>query len=772
MKSHILILSVFILLTILLTYPMVFQMSEAVKEPGDSLFNTWTVYWVIHALLTDPLNVFNANNFYPYRYTFAYSEHMIGVGLIALPVYFFTKNPLLIHNLMLLLSFVLCGWGGYLLGHYLTKDRIAGIVSGIIFAFCPFRFAQSGHLQVLTSQWIPLSLLFLHKYIDIKPKRLIHIFLFGFFFFLQSLSSGHNGLYLTLTVCLFLLYFRKEAGLLPWLMVILISILLIPFYYPYMHLSREFGFSRPLYEFELYSPHPSSYLAVPSGNWIYGKIFSRFGGPEAVMFPGVMALMLGFWRKIPGVRVRLKISVINIFILLDIILIILLIKTGGIDLGRSIFGVKLKVTDFTRPVNILVILIILKIGIKRIINLFRSLASNKGPVQFYWILAILMFLFSFGPEIRTVDKEIMWGPYSLLYNFFPGFKGLRVSGRIYTVFIMSLGILAGFGVKRLRPHLRKFSFLTLFIPVIVLAEYINIPFNLGCRIGTDPAPVYKKLNELKKDAVVIELPMPDWYSQFSHEIEYLYWSVFHWRRLVNGYSGYSPPTYWVISEKIKYFPTDDTVEMLKILNVDYVIVHNTELSSWGWPDVIVKMGNHRDIFKLRYSDENDYIYELIDKKVSIPEEELHETIDKKEWTIETNRNAKDAHKVMDSNLTTRWHTDSTQKAGMFIEIDMAEIYRIEALSMDFGKASMDFPRGLKLEISEDKNNWCEIDLRFNYANYVRHLLKYPKDKRMIIRFNPVDAGFARLTLTADHGMFFWSIYELDIWGAKDTRRDE
>lgn len=736
-------------------------MQEAVREPGDSLFVTWNINWIIRALLTDPLNIFHANIFYPYKYTLAYSEHMIGVGLLALPVSLFTKNPLLIYNIMLLFSFVLCGWGGYLLSYYLTRDRIAGIISGIIFAFCPFRFAQFGHLHVLTSQWMLFSLFFLHRYIDVRPRRFQYLFLFGLFFFLQAISSGHNGLYLSLTIGLFLVYFWKEAGIFPWIAVFTACVLLIPFYYPNMHLAGEFGFTRPMHEFELYSPQLSSYLAVPNGNFLYGGLFSRFGGPEAVMFPGILVLVLSLWRRMPRIKIRFGLSLLNIFILLDIILIILIIKTGGIDLGWSILGVKLKISDLTRPMTILIVLLLLKTGRRRLVNFFKKIFSNRGVTQFYWILAVLSFLFTFGPEIRFMDKEALWGPYSLLYNYFPGFKGLRVSGRIYVLFIMAMAVLAGFGIKRLRTT--RCRYLVFLIPFLVTAEYINVPFTLNCRIGKNSASVYKQLKGLKEDAVIIELPMPDWYSLFSHEIEYLYWSVFHWKRLVNGYSGYSPPPYWVIAEKMKYFPTEDTVEMLKVLDVDYVIVHNAELKRWGWPDVTGRMEGYKDVLSLSFSDGNDYIYELVDRTSSIPAEIPYVAIDKAGLKIKVNYNIKDVNKAIDNDMSTRWHSDAKQKKGMYLEIDTSGLYEIGAVSMDFGRASMDFPREIKLEVSENKAVWREVDLRFIYANYVKHLLEYPKDKRMIIRFKPLKARFLRLTLTSDHGVFFWSVYELDVF---------
>ena len=44
------------------------------QNTGDGRFSVWNIAWVAHALSTDPLDLFDANIFYPHRRTLAFSE--------------------------------------------------------------------------------------------------------------------------------------------------------------------------------------------------------------------------------------------------------------------------------------------------------------------------------------------------------------------------------------------------------------------------------------------------------------------------------------------------------------------------------------------------------------------------------------------------------------------------------------------------------------------------------------------------------------------------
>ena len=57
----------FIALTVLMTWPMARHLRDAVSDPGDPYLNAWTLWWDYHQTFHDPLNLFHANIFYPYK---------------------------------------------------------------------------------------------------------------------------------------------------------------------------------------------------------------------------------------------------------------------------------------------------------------------------------------------------------------------------------------------------------------------------------------------------------------------------------------------------------------------------------------------------------------------------------------------------------------------------------------------------------------------------------------------------------------------------------
>ena len=165
--------------------------------PDTHLF-IWTLAWDAHAFLHQPLHIFDANIYYPYANTLAYSENLIGSAFFAAPIIWLTGNMVLAMNLTALLTCVLCGTGAYLLARRLHVSVGGAFICGLIFAFAPPRFFRIGQLHMTAVQWIPFSLAFLHSYLEHGKRRdlLLAIACFS----LQALSSGHGAAYLFVTI--------------------------------------------------------------------------------------------------------------------------------------------------------------------------------------------------------------------------------------------------------------------------------------------------------------------------------------------------------------------------------------------------------------------------------------------------------------------------------------------------------------------------------------------------------------------------------------------
>lgn len=121
-------------------WPLPRLISRAVVSPREPLVNAWRYDYAWHQAKQ---GVFEREQF--------------GIALVGFPLRAAGTPPLLTHNILLLLGFALSGYGAFVLAKLVTESWWAGLVSGIAFAFVPWRFAHLAETQHAWSGWIPLS---------------------------------------------------------------------------------------------------------------------------------------------------------------------------------------------------------------------------------------------------------------------------------------------------------------------------------------------------------------------------------------------------------------------------------------------------------------------------------------------------------------------------------------------------------------------------------------------------------------------------------------
>lgn len=148
-------LAFFTALTILMTWPLPLHMADMVYgAPGDNFYFVWLIGWIQKALFqlhTSPLSVPFLN--YPEGWNLAYSDIAPSMVGLALPGSLIA-GPTFGYNFAALLSFVLSGLGVYLWVHRLTKNTVASLIAGTIFAFAPYRSTKlvAGHFNLMGTQ--------------------------------------------------------------------------------------------------------------------------------------------------------------------------------------------------------------------------------------------------------------------------------------------------------------------------------------------------------------------------------------------------------------------------------------------------------------------------------------------------------------------------------------------------------------------------------------------------------------------------------------------
>src|SRR5690348_11568711 len=150
-----------VVLAVITSWPLVLHLpSRTAPDLGDPVRTAWQVAWVGHAMLHQPLHIFDSTAFYPHPLSLAFSDSLLGYG----PAGFFgsgTVAALVRYNLLFLFAWSLCFVGAYLLARELGLGRPGAAAAGVAFAYAPYRVTEAGHLHVISSGGLALALFLL-----------------------------------------------------------------------------------------------------------------------------------------------------------------------------------------------------------------------------------------------------------------------------------------------------------------------------------------------------------------------------------------------------------------------------------------------------------------------------------------------------------------------------------------------------------------------------------------------------------------------------------
>ncbi len=160
-------------LAILTSWPLILHMgSRIAPDLGDPVRTAWQVAYVGHAMLHDPLHLFDSNAFYPHPLSLAFSDSLLGYG----PAAFFgsgTVAALVRYNLLFLWIWSLCFVGAYLLARELGLRWIGAAVAAAAFAYADYRVTEAGHFQVISSGGLALGMFLLLRGYRRDSRRLV-----------------------------------------------------------------------------------------------------------------------------------------------------------------------------------------------------------------------------------------------------------------------------------------------------------------------------------------------------------------------------------------------------------------------------------------------------------------------------------------------------------------------------------------------------------------------------------------------------------------------
>ncbi|MFC7528583.1 hypothetical protein [Actinoplanes sp. GCM10030250] len=508
-----------ILLAVAMTWPAVKNFRSFPVDPWDPSLQSWQMAWTGWSVKNDIGQLWDTNVFLTDRYALAYSDTLLGFlpfSLIGTGV----EAAIVRYNILFLLAFALCFFGAYVLARQLGS-RIAGAaLAGAVFAYAPWRWTQASHLNILSVGGIALCLAMLargHGY---------------------SLRDGYRPERV-----------RPGWALAGWLVAA-------------WQVTLGFGLGMPF-------GYLLGLLVVIAGiGWVWKRPeFSRrllaLDAAGMVAFAAVTVLM-----AVPYFRV---LSHYN-------------------SQGRGLE----EILSYSPPFRGFLTAPPMSLLWGDVQHDLRESFMQAGgwesillPGFALYALAVLGLVLSAWPWrrrllIAAVTTVVLWAamglrapvtlPYRLLWEYLPGWAGIRVPGRLVVFVTLLLAVLAAGAVTaigdRLAAWLRGPSRERL-RPAVALLGLLPISAALVEGVATVDTPPAPRSPVAFREAQGPMLVLPtDW---MDDQVMML-WSADGFPRLMNGQSGFVPPGIVRTREVTKNFPDQESVQYLRENGVRTVVV--------------------------------------------------------------------------------------------------------------------------------------------------------------------------------------------------------
>lgn len=526
-------------LAVVMTWPTLrYPLYTIPQDIWDPTLQAWQMAWSGHILLTDPRQLWHANAFYPERWSFAFSDTLLGYA----PAGMIGSGPtaaVLRYNIIFVLARALAFFGAYVLARQLGASRTGAAVAGGSYAYAPWLLSQAGHLHILSNGGIPLALAMLarghgwslrHGY---RPERRKPAWAFaGWLVAAWQISLGFGiglpfayalALIAVIAVVRWVVHRWRHKTTRPFGARLLVAdlaggaifavtgaLLAIPYFrvvelHPYA--------KRTIEDINLYSPPASGFFTAPAESRIWGSLHEN--ARDALPWPPEMTLLPGY----------------------------VLYALAAAGLVYSVWTVR-----------------------QRLLLLAGALAT-----------AVLAMGTRFFGGVVT---------YRPLLEYLPGWEGLRTPGRLVLWTTLFLGILAAGAVSVIAERVRAISaervpprpglwlrLATLLPVLLVLIEGLN----------ATPHPVVPRQPEAMR---IVEGPVLVLPSSQEIDQNVMLWSTSRFQPIVNGGSGFTPRSLAETRRMTKSFPDALSVSYLRAQGVRTVVVLRDRVAGTDWEDAV------------------------------------------------------------------------------------------------------------------------------------------------------------------------------------------
>lgn len=539
-----------LLLAIVMTWPTMRHPTRTVPQDlGDPLLQAWQLAWSGNALKTAPSDLWHSNTFYPERYSYAFSDTLLGYAPFGLLGSGF-QATILRYNVVFVLAFALAFLGMYALVRQLGAARAGAVVAAAAFAYAPWRWGQAGHLHVLSSGGIVLALAMLarghgfslrdgYRSDRVRPAWALAGWLVAGWQITLGFGIGLPFAYAMALLAVVAVVAWSVAPLpavpaswlrsqpaawvrawwtarpkVPQLLLgvnlaggLLFAGITLGMAYPYLRVVEQHPYARRgVNELDLYSPPAHGFLTAPAESWLWGN--SHSGLRASMQAPNEGSLLMGY-----------------------------------VLIGLALAGLLYSVW----PYYVRFLLLLAMIG---------SVALAMGTAA-------------------PLEGKLS---YVVLHRFLPGWDAIRTPGRLVLWTTLFAGILAAGAVSAFVERVREFTAERVPArpgPALQLAMLLPLALVLVEGVSASPHPRVPPPPAALQQAEAPVLVLPS--DQLSDEMT-MVWSTAGFPQIVNGGSGFTPQRLREVREILTSFPDAASIRLLRDLGVRSVVVVRSKVA--------------------------------------------------------------------------------------------------------------------------------------------------------------------------------------------------
>ncbi|MFW6116246.1 MAG: hypothetical protein ACOC6F_00830 [bacterium] len=554
---HLGVLLGFAAVATLMTYPLAFRMSRSVPGwPGDNLHYVRLLWWFKYALIDQGISpYFNPLVYVPEGLAMARGEVTLANTLLALPLTA-AWGPVVAYNVSLLVTFVLTGFATYLWVWRLTEHRLAGVIGGVIFAFCPYRMAHlAGHLPLMPTQWFPFLL---YAFEELRRTHKVRFAVWAAFFFAMNAWASWYYLYFSLVLVPVYVALRFKGWRL-WLrsrrfwraataFSVISLVLTLPTALPFLQFHDTGQMQHRFNTMEKWSANPTDFFVPNLLHPLWGEALRRLVPFQWELWVE-KSLSLGTAPLVLATVALVKRWAQRSVRSLGCIALVSFLLALGPTLHWAGQRVHLEV-----PTGLMALLY--HVGVT------PYLARRLDPVLL--------------SDVQLNHYAFIPLPMLFFYLFVPFTNAMRSVGRFGLLTILAVAGLAGQGTLILDQRWRSTrirSLLLVAVGLLIIVEFWSLPYEM-----TDlaPRPVDLWLAEQSTGAVV-ELPVTDGLPRLKD-----YFATVHQQPTVFGPTNltFIPQTFEERRKNLSSFPDAESIAALEAYEATYILVHTEKIDAW------------------------------------------------------------------------------------------------------------------------------------------------------------------------------------------------